>query len=179
VSPPPAALAALPVNAAQDAMSILPVGGITKQVAQCGISSLPEGGSTKGVAQHAHGHSPSHTVVGTVKTAVAALAASLGTVVCMDGCAGFTCIDGRARIFVPAAIIAAMAPAVANPYTTSICVTAADTGRVVGGAVGDVAALGNATNAMAGTAPKGDVPLAGGNVQGAHGHFMPCNFMEE
>jgi hypothetical protein len=179
VSPPPAALAALPVNAAQDATSILPDSGITEGVAQCAIGSLPEGGSTEGVAQHALGHSPSHAVVGTAETAVVALLVSPGTVVCTDGCAGFTCIDGRVWTFVPAAVIAVMAPAVANPYTTSVHVMSADMGRVVGGAVGDVVALGNATNAMAGTAPDGDAPLADGDVQGAHRHFMPRNFTEE
>ncbi len=178
-SPPPEALAALPVNAAQDAMSILPAGGITKGVAQCAIGSLLAGGSTEGVAQRALGPPPSHTVVGTAELAVASLVVSPGTADCMDGCAVCTCFDGHACKFVPAAIIMARALAVANPYTTSAHGTTDDTGRVVGGAVGDVAAPSNATAATAGTAPEGDVPLAGGNVQGAHGHFMPRNFTEE
>jgi hypothetical protein len=178
-SPLLAALAALPVNAPQDATGVLLAGGITKGVAQRAISPLPAGGSTKGVAQCALGPLPSHAVVGTTKTAVMALAASPGTAVCTDGCAGSTCVDGRARTFVPAAVIAATAPAVANPYTASAHGKTANMGRVVGGAVGDVAAPGNTTNATAGTAPDGDAPLAGGNVQSVHGHFIPHNFTEE
>ncbi len=36
-----------------------------------------------------------------------------------------------------------------------------------------------ASTAMAGTAVEGDAPPAGGNVQGAHVHFMPRIFTEE
>jgi hypothetical protein len=114
VSPPPAALAALPVNADQDAAGILQAGGVVKGVAMRALGSLWAGGITKGVAVRALGLLPSHTVVETAET-VAASVARPGTVVCTDGCAGGTCVDGHAQTFVPAAIIVATAPAVANP----------------------------------------------------------------
>jgi hypothetical protein len=97
----------------------------------------------------------------------------------MDGCGGGTCIDGRGRTFVPAAITAATALAVADPYLNSSCSTAADTGRADGGAIGGEDACAYAPTATAGTAVEGDPPPAGGNVQGAHGHFMPRTFTEE
>ncbi len=62
-SPPPAALAALPVIANQDTMGILPVGGSTKGIAQRALGSLPVGGITEEVAQHAPGPSPSHALL--------------------------------------------------------------------------------------------------------------------
>jgi hypothetical protein len=130
-SPPPAALAALPVITNQDTVGILPAGGITEGVARRALGSLPVGGITKGVAQHIPGPSPSHAVVETVVTAMAALVARPGTAVCTDGCPGGTCGNGHAWTCVPAAIIAAMAPVVANPYLNSASGKAADTGRVV------------------------------------------------
>ncbi len=117
-------------------------------------------------------------VVETVEMAAASVARP-GTAVCMDGFAGGTCIDGRAQTFVPAAIIAAMAPAVANPYLNSARGTAADTGRVDGGAVGGEDACAYAPTATADTVVEGDTPPAGSSVQGAHGHFMPCTLREE
>ncbi len=52
-SPPPAALAALPVNADQDAAGILQAGGVIEGVSVCALGSLRAGGTTKGVALHA------------------------------------------------------------------------------------------------------------------------------
>ncbi len=72
-----------------------------------------------------------------------------------------------------------MALAVANPYLNSASGTAADMGRVDGGAIGGEDACAYAPTAMAGTVVEGDAPPAGGNVQGMHGHFMPCTFTEE
>jgi hypothetical protein len=46
-SPPPAALAALPVIADQDTVGIFPEGGIIEGVAQRALGSLPAGGITK------------------------------------------------------------------------------------------------------------------------------------
>ncbi len=109
----------------------------------------------------------------------AALVAEPGPAVCLDGCAGGTCINGRARTFVPATVLAATARAVANPYMNSARGTAADTGGGVGGALGDVVvAPGNAPPAAASTAVAGNAPPAGGNVQGVHGHFVPHTFTE-
>ncbi len=88
-------------------------------------------------------------------------------------------IEGRSQAFVLAAIAAATALAVANPYLNSARGMAADTGRADGGALGGVDACAYAPTATAGTATEGDAPPAGGNVQGPHGHFMPCTFMEE
>jgi hypothetical protein len=96
----------------------------------------------------------------------------------MDGCAGGTCIGGHSRTFVPATIIAATAPAVANPYTHSAHGTVADMGSAAGGAIGDVVAPDNATPAMAGVAPECNTPPAGSFVQGAHGHSLPSTFTE-
>jgi hypothetical protein len=66
----------------------------------------------------------------------AASVARPGTAVCMDGCAGGTCIDGHGWTFVPAAITVATASAVANSYLNSAHGTAAYTGKVDEGAVG-------------------------------------------
>ncbi len=93
-----------------------------------------------------------------------------------------TCVDGCAQTIVPAAIITATTPAIANHYTNSACggEGGADTGGGDGGAIGDVVAPGNTTPTMAGTAGAGDTPPpAGGDVQGVHGHFLPRTFMEE
>jgi hypothetical protein len=142
------------------------------------LGSLRAGGTTEGVALHAPGPLPSHAAVEAAETAAASVARP-GTAVCMDGCAGGTCVDGRGRTFVPAAITVAMALAVANPYLNSTRGTAADTGRVDGGAVGGEDACAYAPTAMAGTVAEGDALPASGDVQGAHGHFMPRTFTEE
>ncbi len=104
VSPPLAALAALPVNADQDAMGILQAGGVLKGVAVCTLGSLRAGEITEGVAVCALGPLgplPSHAVVETAEMAATSVARP-GTAVYMDGCAGGTCIDGRAWMFVRA-----------------------------------------------------------------------------
>ncbi len=136
------------------------------------------GGITGGVALRAPGPLPPRPVPRTVETA-AASTANPGTAICTDGCAGGTYVDGRARTFVPAAILAATAPAVANPYTNTARGTAADTGGVVGGAVGAPVVLRDGTPVTAGTAAVGDDASADGDVQGAHGHSTPCTFTEE
>jgi hypothetical protein len=177
-SPPPTALAALPVNADQDAAGILQAGGVVEGVAVRPLGSLRAGGTTKGVALHAPGPLPSHAAVEAAET-VAASVARPGTAVCMDGCAGGTCVDGRGRMFVPATITAAMALAVAYPYLNSARGTAADMGRADGGAVGGEDACAYAFTSTAGTAAEGDAPPAGSNMQGAHGHFMPHTFTEK
>jgi hypothetical protein len=177
-SPPPAALAALPVTTDQDAVGILQAGGVVKGVAMRTLSSLWAGGNTKGVALRALAPLPSHAVVETVETAAASVARP-GTAVCTYGCAGGTCVNGRGRTFVPAAIIMATALAVANPYLNSAHGTVADTSRVDEGAIGGEVACAYAPTATAGTAAEGDAPPAGGNMQGVHRHFMPCTFTEE
>ena len=48
--------------------------------------------------------------------------------VCTDGCAVSTCGKTYVRTFVPAAILVATAPAIANPYLNTTTGTAADTG---------------------------------------------------
>jgi hypothetical protein len=133
VSSPPAALAALPVNADQDAAGVLQASRVIKGVAVHALGSLQAGGITEEVAVRALGPLHSHAVVETAEMAGASVARP-GTAVCMDGCADGTCIDGRAQTFVLTAIIVATAPAVANPYLNSACGTAADRGRVDGGA---------------------------------------------
>ncbi len=158
------------MNADQDAMGILQAGGVIKGDAVPALGSLRAGGTTEGVALRALGPLPSHAVVVMAET-VAVSVARPGTAVCMDGCASGTCIDGCGQTFVPAAIIAAMASAIANPYLNSAHGTVADTGRVDGGAIG-----GEDASATAGTAAA---PPAGGNMQGAHGHLMPRTFTEE
>jgi hypothetical protein len=177
-SPPPSALAALPVNADQDAVGILQAGRVVKGVAVRALGSLRAGGTTKGVVLRSLNPLPSHAVVETAETAAASVARP-GTAVCMDGCVGGTCIDGHGRTFVPAAIIVGMASAIANPYLNSAHGTAADMGRVDGGAIGGEDACAYAPTVMAGTAAEGNEPPASSNMQGAHGHFMPHTFTEE
>ncbi len=177
-SPPPAALAALPVNADQDAAGILQAGRVVGGVAVHALGSLRAGGTTKGVALCAPGPLPSNAAVEAAETAAASVARS-GTAVCTDGCASGTCINGRGRTFVPVAITAATTLAVANPYLNSARATAADTGRENGGAIGGKDACAYAPTATAGTAAEGDAPPAGGNVQGVHGHFIPRTFTKE
>ncbi len=80
---------------------------------------LAGGGTTGGVALRAPGPPPPRSVLGTAEMA-AALVANPGTTICTDGCAGGTCVGGRAQAFVWAAILTATAPAVANRYTFSI-----------------------------------------------------------
>jgi hypothetical protein len=129
------------------------------------VSILPAGRITVGVAQRAPGPFPSHDVV---ETAVMATAAKWP-----DNCC--------AQMFVLAAIIVATAPVVASPYLNTARGTAADTNRLVGGAIGDDAALGDATTAMAsaGTAVLGDASPASNYVRGAHRHSLSCAFTEE
>jgi hypothetical protein len=172
VSSSPAALAALPVDAKQASRG---VEGVPVQT----LDTSRVGGITEGVPVRTLGPLPPRTVVETVETA-AALVAEPGPAVCLDGCAGGTCVNGRARTFVPATVLAATARAIANPYANSARGTVADTGGGVGGAVGDVVvAPGDAPPATAGTAAAGNAPPVGGNVQGVHGHFVPHTFMEE
>ena len=97
--PPPAALAAPPANAICDALVIETAGGDVEGVAQRTPTSLP-----------------SRAVDKTTQTAVADLATRGGAVGCRDSCAGGSCGEMHARTFVPAAILAATPPAVANPY---------------------------------------------------------------
>jgi hypothetical protein len=111
VSPPPAALAAPPAIAIQNASGIETAGG-----------------DGKGVAQHTLTPLPLRAVNKTVQTAVAAAAARAGTAACTDGCAGGNCSKTHVWTFVPAAILAATAPAIANPYLNATTGTAADTG---------------------------------------------------
>ena len=120
VSSPPAAAAAVPVDAVQ-------AGGRIEGVAVRALDTSRVGGTTGGVALRAPGPLPPRPVPGTAETA-AASAANPGSAICTDSCAGGTCVDGCVPEFVPAAIIAATAPAVANPYTNTACGTAADTG---------------------------------------------------
>jgi hypothetical protein len=155
-----AAAVALPVDAVQ-------AGGGIEGVAVRALDTSRAEGITGGVALRTPGPLPPRPVPRTVETA-AASTANPGTAICTDGCAGGTCIDGRARTFVPAAILAATAPAVANPYTNTVRGTAADTGGVVGGAVGAPVALREGTPATAGAAAVGDDAPADGDVQGAH-----------
>jgi hypothetical protein len=172
VSSSPAALAALPVDAKQAS------GGV-EGVPESTLDTSQGGGITEGVPVQTLGPLPPRTVVETVETAAASVAKP-SPAVCLDGCAGGTCVNGRARTFVPATILAATARAVANPYTNSARGTAADTGGGVGGAIGDVVVTpGNAPPATAGTAAAGNAPPAGGDVQGMHGRFVPHTFTEE
>jgi hypothetical protein len=108
VSPPSPALAALPVNADQDAVGVLQAGKVVEEVAVRALGSLWAGGITKGVAVRTLGPLPLHAVVETAETVVASVARP-GTAVCMDGCASGTCVDGHARTFVLAPIIVAPA----------------------------------------------------------------------
>ena len=126
--PPPAAMAAPPAIAVHDDLGIETAGG-----------------DVEGVAQRAPTSSPSRAVDETTQTAAAAPATRGGAVVCRDGCAGGSCGETHVRTFVPAAILAATPPAVANPYlpvATATIGTAADAG-------------------------------GGGAAQRARGHFVP------
>jgi hypothetical protein len=78
---------------------------------------------------------------------------------------------------VAVAIIVAFAANAATPTVTVAIAATAVTVSV--GAIGGEDACAYAPTAMAGTAVEGDAPPAGGNVQGAHGHFMPRTFTEE
>ncbi len=102
------------MNADQDAVGVLPAGGVIKGVAVRALGSLRAGGTTKGAALHALCPLPSHMVVETTETAAASVARP-GTAVCMNGCERGTCVNGHGQTFVLAAIIAATALAVANP----------------------------------------------------------------
>ena len=77
---------------------------------------------------------PSRTINETAQTTAAAFAVRVGTAVCTavctDGCAGGTCGKKHVRTFTPAAILAEMAPAVANLYLNATTGTAAATGGV-------------------------------------------------
>jgi len=72
------------------------------------------------------------TIDKTAQTTAAAFAFRVGTAVCTavctDGCAGGTCGKKHVRTFNPAAILAEMAPAVANLYLNATTGTAAATG---------------------------------------------------
>ncbi len=175
---PLAALAALPVNADQDAVGILQAGGVVEGVAMRALGSLRAGGTSEGVALCAPSPLLSHVAVEAIKTAAASVARP-GTAVCMDGCTSGTCVDGHSRTFIPAALTATTALAVASPYLNFARSTAADTGRADGAAVGGEDACAHAPTATAGTAAEGDAPPASGDMQGAHRHFMPCTFTEE
>ncbi len=143
------------------------------------LDTLWAGGITEGVPVQTLGSLPPRMVVETVEMAAASVAKP-GPAVCLDGCAGGTCVNGRARTFVSATVLAATARAIANPYTNSAQGMAADTGGGGGGAVGDVVvAPGKAPPATASTAAEGNAPPAGGKVQGVHGHFVPHTFTEE
>ena len=93
-SPPPAALAAPLAIAVRDVLGIETAGRDVERVTQCAPTSLP-----------------SHAVDKTMQTAAAAPATRVGAAVCADGCG-----ETHVRTFVPAAILAATPPAVANPY---------------------------------------------------------------
>ena len=111
MSPPPAALATPPA------------------IAVCNASGIETaGGDVEGVAQRAPTSLSLCTVNKNAQTAATAFAARVGTAVCTDGCAGSTCVETHVWMFVPAAILAAMAPAIANPYLNATTGTAAGTG---------------------------------------------------
>ena len=137
-SPPPAALAALPAIAVRDALGIATAGREVEGVAQRALTTLP-----------------SRAVDETVQTAAAAPATRVGAAVCMDGCAGGTCGETHVRTFVPAAILAATAPAIANPYILA-ATTPADANPYL-----------NATTGTTADAGRGEA------VQRARGHFVP------
>ncbi len=148
------------------------VGKNIEGVAMRALGTSQAGGGTEEVAVRALGPLPSCLVVETVEVA-ADMVARPSTAVCMDGCASGTCVDGCARTFVPAAIIAAMAPAVANPYLNSAHGKVADTVRGFEGAVGGGDMCAHTPADTAGTTAEGVTPPTGGDVQGAHGHFTP------
>jgi hypothetical protein len=172
VSCPPAAETALPVDANEARR------GVNGVAVGNSLDASRAEGTTEGVAQRALSPPPPCPALRTAETAVAS-AVDPGTAVCTDGCAGGTCIDGHARTFVPATILAAMAPTVANPYTNAAGGTAAGTVGVVGGAAGATVTPNNITPAAAGAAAAGGEPPTDGDVQGARGHFMPRTFTEE
>jgi hypothetical protein len=62
-----------------------------------------------------------------------AFAVRVGMAVCTDGCAGGTCGKTHIQTFAPAAILAATAPAVANPYLNTNMSTAAAAATGTGG----------------------------------------------
>jgi hypothetical protein len=171
VSSPPAAVAAVPADAVQ-------AGGGIEGAAVRALNTSRTGGTTGGVALRAPSPLPPRPAPGTTETA-AASAATPGTAICTDGCTSGTCIDGRIRTFVPAAIIAATAPAVPNPYTNTARGPAADTRGVVGGALGALVAPHDRTPTTAGAAVAGGNPPANGYVQGVLEHSTPSTFMEE
>jgi hypothetical protein len=171
VSPPLAAMAVLQVKTKQAGKNV-------EGVAVHALGTLPVWGTTEGVAVRALGPLPSRTVVETVEVA-ADMVARPGTAVCTDGCAGGICVDGHTQTFVPAAIIVATAPAVANPYLNSAHGTVADTSRGFRGAVGGGDVCAHAPADTAGTTAEGDTPPTGSNMQGVHRHFEPHAFMEE
>ena len=125
---------------------------------------LAGGGTTGGVALRAPGPPPPRSVLGTAETA-AALVANPGTTICTDGCAGGTCVGGRAQAFVWAAILTATAPAVANRYTFLI------REKWVEGP------LELRTPASAGAAAAGDNNLAEGNAHAIEPSI--CEAIEE
>jgi len=138
VSLPPAALAAPPANAVCDALVIEKAGGDVEGVAQCAPTSLP-----------------SRAVDEATQTAAAAPVARVGAAACTDGCVGGTCGEMHARTFVPAAILAATPPAVANPYILSAMALAVANPH-------PNVATGTAANAGGGEA-----------AQRTQGHFLP------
>jgi hypothetical protein len=138
VSPPPADIAAPPANAVCDALGIETAGR-----------------DVEGVAQRAPMSSPSRTVDVTAQMVAATLVARVGAATCTDGCAGGTCGEMHARTFVPAAILAVMPPAVANPYILMATARAVATPHL------------NVTTSTATDAG------GGGAAQRARGHFLP------
>ncbi|KAL3812075.1 hypothetical protein ACHAXA_002879 [Cyclostephanos tholiformis] len=173
VSSPPAAEAAPPVDADEAC------GGVDGVAVGNSLDASRAGGTTEGVAQRALGPLPPRPALQTAAPVVA-LAASTSPAVCTDGCAGGTCRIGRSGTIIPAAILAATAPTVSNPYLNAAGGTAAGMAGVVGGAAGvlDVAPS-DAPPAAAGAAAVGNIAPADGDVQGALGLFVPRTFTEE
>ena len=137
-SHPSAALAAPPAITVPDALGIETAGG-----------------DVEGVAQRAPTSLPSRAVDETTQTAAAAPATRGGAVVCRDGCAGGSCGKTHIWTVVPAAILAATPPAVANPYLPAATAPA----------------VANPTlNATASTAADAG---GGGAAQRVRGHFLP------
>ena len=151
VSSPPAAEAALPVDANEACR------GVDRAAVGNSLDASRAEGTTEGVAQRALGPPPPRPVLRTAETAVA-LAVDSGTTVCTDGCAGGTCIDGHTRTFVPAAILAVTALTLANPCTNAAGGTVAGTVGVVGGAARAIVAPSDITPAVAGAAAAGGKP---------------------
>ena len=138
VSPPPAALAALPATAICDALGIEMAGG-----------------DVKGVAQRTPTSSPLRAGNKTTQMAAAAPVARVGAAACTDGCAGGTCGEMHTWTFVPAAILAATPPAVANPYILVAAAPAVANPHL------------NVTTGMAADAGGSEA------AQRARGHFLP------